>query len=396
MSLKIAKFVNEKITFLILAGMLMVVLAGHEKYGTDSFMFFAKVADIFLCLWGMIAAQATIVFIINKFFTKLGELTKGNSRSKLASKRIKDLTWTCDVVVLSIYFLLLCLIVNFLNVDIGRYIFYDNFVKIAWILLIATIAYKGIHKFENAVMEKAENENRDYYLKLQTFLPVISVIFDIILLLTAVLIGLANFNISVTPILAAFSIFGAAVGLAAKDTIQAFLSGVTLLIERNLYVGELVVVNGIKGIVEKLSIRVMHLRSKDGGVHIIPYNFVGAISNYSGEYKRYFDDLHVLNTNDVPKVTEILKKIIEDMKKEDRYSGKIIGDVIIRGIKPFDLTGIRIFWEIVTTPDVEELHIKCDVYSRLLKVYDKQKIEIPKISNISTIHQDQKNTDSNH
>ncbi|MDR1362182.1 MAG: mechanosensitive ion channel family protein [Holosporaceae bacterium] len=385
MSLKITKFINEKFTFLTIAGMLMLIVANHENRGMDSLAFLSKVTGVFLFLLGSMIIQATIVFVINKFFAKLDELGHSNDKSKAASQKIKDLVWICDVIVLSAYFFALCGILNFVGVEVVRYVFYDNFVKMAWLLFVTALIYKGVHEFESAILEKAENDNRDYYLKLKTFSPVISIVFDTVLFLIAALIGLANLNVNVTPILAAFSIFSAAVGLAAKDTIQAFLNGITLLMERNLYVGERVVVNGLKGIVVKLSIRVMHLRGEDGGVHIIPYNLINTITNYSGEYKRHFDDLRVMNRDDVEKVMAILKKIIQDMKKESYYCEKIIGDVIIHGIKPFDLTGIKIFWEIVTTPDLEDFRIKCDVYDRLLTIFGKKKICIPQISTIDCL-----------
>jgi small-conductance mechanosensitive channel len=199
----------------------------------------------------------------------------------------------------------------------------------------------------------------------------------------AILIGLANFDINITPILAAFSVFSAAVGLAAKDVIQAFLQGVTLLVEKNLYIGEKVKINDVVGVIEKLSIRIIHLRLDDGSLHSIPYNCVNVITNYSDGYVRHFDDLRVLNAKDVQKACQILRKVVADMRKSPEYGEKILDDVVIYGVNPFDLSGIRIFWMIAAKTEINDQILKCDLYNRVMLEFSKQNIEIPMATSIT-------------
>jgi small-conductance mechanosensitive channel len=375
MSSKITGFINEKFTYLALVGMIAVVMINNNNLASST-KFFVNVNDIFSLLFEMFAFQILIVCIINKFFTKLEELND-IGQSKMTFKRMENLVWICDIVVLVLYFVVLCFMMKFAGIDVGKYVFHDKVVILAWIIFITTIFYKGFHEFEEALLEKSKNEDLAYYTKLQTFLPTISVAFHALLFLVALLIGLANFDINVTPILAAFSVFSAAIGLAAKDVIQAFLQGVTLLMERNLYVGEKVKINDVVGIIEKLSVRVIHLRLDDGSVHSIPYNHVDAITNYSSDQIRHYDDLRVLHAEDVSKAFEILRDVIADMRQSPEYAGKIVDDVKIYGIKPFDLSGIRISWMVITTPEINDSVLKCDLYSRLMVEFTKQNLEIP-------------------
>jgi small-conductance mechanosensitive channel len=383
MSSKITNFINEKFTYLALVGMIAVVMINNSSLSPSSTKFFVNVNDVFSLLFEMFAFQILIVCIINKFFSKLEELEEADKQSKVALKRMENLIWICDIIVLALYFVVLCFVMKFAGIDVGKYVFHDKIVTLAWIIFITTIFYKGFHEFEEALLEKAKNEDVAYYTKLQTFLPTVSISFHTLLFLVAMLIGLANFSINVTPILAAFSVFSAAVGLAAKDVIQAFLQGVTLLMERNLYVGEKVKINDVVGVIEKLSVRIIHLRLDDGSLHSIPYNHVNSITNYSNGYIRHFDDLRILRMEDVSKAFEILREVVADMRQSPTYAGKIVADVTIYGIKPFDLSGIRISWMILTTPEVNDSAMKCDLYNRLMLEFTKQNLEIPMASNVT-------------
>jgi small conductance mechanosensitive channel len=203
----------------------------------------------------------------------------------------------------------------------------------------------------------------------------------VLLFVTASLIALANLGINITPILASFSIFSAAVGLAAKDIIQSFLQGVMLLIEENLLIGEFIKINDMIGIVEKLSVRALQLRDEDGSVHVIPYNCVNSITNYSKEYSRHFDSLRLSSWKDVEKGKQILADVVKRMREEPEYKDIIIGDVIIHGLKPFDLTGLKIYWEVRTTPMGE--YVPCEIYDRLINEFNKNGIEIPMATSIN-------------
>ncbi|GHT95231.1 hypothetical protein FACS1894122_12570 [Alphaproteobacteria bacterium] len=383
MSSKITTFINGKFVYLALAGMIAVVVSNHNVDNTSSALFFVNINGIFSLLFEMFAAQIVIVCIVNKFFAKLEEIEEGSAHFKASTKRMENLVWICDIIVLVCYLLMLCFLMKLAGIDIDQYIFHDKIVTVAWIIFITTILYKGFHEFKEAILERAKAENKDDYTKLQTFFPTISVLFHLILFLVATLLGLSNFNINVTPILAAFSVFSAAIGLAAKDVIQSFLQGVVFLVEKNLYVGEYVEINGIKGSIEKLSLRVIHLRCDNGSVHVIPYHFVNALTNYSKDYFRHFDDLRVSCKEDVDTASKILREIVNEMKTSEKFEGKIIGDVAILGVRPFDLTGIKIFWQIVTVPGVSDTVLKCYLYDRLMNEFAKQNITIPKADSIN-------------
>src|SRR5690606_26082461 len=56
-------------------------------------------------------------------------------------------------------------------------------------------------------------------------------------------------------------------------------TGIFLLMENAMQVGDSVTVAGVSGTVENLSIRTVRLRSSDGVLHIIPFSSVSTVSN---------------------------------------------------------------------------------------------------------------------
>lgn len=382
MSAKLTTFLNDKFTYFSLGCMLYVVAVNYSHNSSNDVLLLTHL-NAYLFLFEIFAFQSIVVFFINKFLCQLKSLEKGDKSKRAISNRKKNLVWICDVIVLGLYFSVLCFAIQFAGIDLKKYLFRNNLVTISGIAFITIIIYKGFNEIKDSVLEKAESGNDEYYTKLKTFFPTLSAAFYVILFITSSLIALSNLGINITPILATFSIFSAAVGLAAKDIIQAFLQGFTLLIEKNLYVGEFVKVNDMTGIIEKLSVRVIQIRDLDGSVHIIPYNFINSITNYSKDYSCHLDSLRLSSSKDINKACEILTQLINTMKKEEKYYRKILGDLKIHGLKPFDLTGVQILWEIKTTPDAVGADFTYDLYSRLVDEFNKAGIEVPIASNIN-------------
>jgi len=90
------------------------------------------------------------------------------------------------------------------------------------------------------------------------------------LLTLIVVMVLAQFGINVTGLIAGLSIAGIAVGFAARDTIENFISGLTIYIDRPFRVGDWVHVSGTYGQVEDISFRSTRLKTLDNQLMIMP------------------------------------------------------------------------------------------------------------------------------
>jgi len=81
---------------------------------------------------------------------------------------------------------------------------------------------------------------------------------------------LAQFGIDVTAFLAGLSIVGIAIGFAAKDSLENFISGITILIDSPFRVGDQVEIEGTYGTVDEITLRSTRMRSQNNEVVVMP------------------------------------------------------------------------------------------------------------------------------
>jgi small conductance mechanosensitive channel len=85
-----------------------------------------------------------------------------------------------------------------------------------------------------------------------------------------VVMVLAQFGIDVTALVAGLSIAGLALGFAARDSLENFISGVTIMIDRPFRVGDQVVVDGTYGTVQEITLRSTRMRTLNNEIMVMP------------------------------------------------------------------------------------------------------------------------------
>jgi small conductance mechanosensitive channel len=111
------------------------------------------------------------------------------------------------------------------------------------------------------------------------------------LLLVVVIAALDQLGVQTTSLLAVFGAAGLAIGLALKDSLANFSSGVMLIIFRPFKVGDLIEAAGITGIVEEVRIFNTLFRTADNREIIVPNShiYAGPIVNVSARPTRRID-----------------------------------------------------------------------------------------------------------
>ena len=112
-----------------------------------------------------------------------------------------------------------------------------------------------------------------------------------VLLVVVVIAALDQLGIQTTSLLAVFGAAGLAIGLALKDSLANFSSGIMLIIFRPFKVGDFIEAAGISGTVEEVRIFSTILRTGDNREIIIPngHIYAGPIINVSARSTRRID-----------------------------------------------------------------------------------------------------------
>jgi small-conductance mechanosensitive channel len=150
------------------------------------------------------------------------------------------------------------------------------------------------------------------------------------------LTALSEIGVNVAPLLAGAGIVGIAIGFGSQKLVQDLITGLFLLLENTVQVGDNVSVSGLSGTVENVSIRTIRLRAGDGSVHIVPFSAVTTITNSSRGAGNAAVSVNVSYKEDTDRAGQILKDIVAEMRREPEYRQAIRGDLELWGVDKVD------------------------------------------------------------
>jgi len=159
-------------------------------------------------------------------------------------------------------------------------------VKIVAAILIFIIGKWLSHKISKLFSKLLEKNNVDV-----TLIGFLSNIIYYTLMIAVLIAVVGQLGINTTSFLAVVGAAGLAVGLALKDSLSNFASGVMLILFRPFRVGDVVSVGGATGKVEKITIFTTILNTPDNQRVIIPNGNVtgGVIQNITANSTRRVD-----------------------------------------------------------------------------------------------------------
>lgn len=163
-------------------------------------------------------------------------------------------------------------------------------------------ATRRVHLNEN--IDDAEGQKR-----IETLTGIILGIGKIFLWTIFILIMLSKFNINIGPILASAGIVGLAVGFGAQELVRDFISGFFILLEDQIRTGDVAIINGTTGTVEKIEMRTTTLRDASGVVHIFQNGKINTMSNMTKGWSAIVVDIGIAYKEDTDHVNEVLKQV---------------------------------------------------------------------------------------
>ncbi len=143
---------------------------------------------------------------------------------------------------------------------------------------------------------------------LQTALVTLAWVFATIQALHAV-------GVDLVSVLGAAGVVGIAVGFASQTTLSNFISGIFLVGERSISLGDYIRVNGVEGSVEAINLLSVSLRQGDNSLIRIPIEDLikNPMVNITGDHMRRIDfDLGVDYASDLKQVRECILRVVQE------------------------------------------------------------------------------------
>jgi len=210
----------------------------------------------------------------------------------------------------------------------------------------------------------------------RTLLPMLRSTLLVIILIIVALVVLSAVGVNVTLLLGGLSIFGLAIGFGSQKLVQDIITGLFLLLEDAMQVGDSVTLGGMSGVVEKLSIRTIRLRGGDGSLNIIPFSSVTTVTNSSRDFGYAPINIGVGYNEDVDRVQAVIHEIFETMRAEPTWAAQISNDLELWGLDQFGASSVDIVGRI-KTPAGKQYAVRREFNRRIKIRFDADGIELP-------------------
>jgi small conductance mechanosensitive channel len=220
-------------------------------------------------------------------------------------------------------------------------------------------------------------KGRNPSMRARTMLPLIRNALLVTILTIAGIVTAANLGINVTPLLAGAGVIGLAIGFGAQSLVTDLITGLFIIIEDTISVGDWIDVDGgHAGTVEHLTIRTVRLRDGQGAIHAIPFSQIKIVKNLSRDFAYAVFEVRVPFSADVDHVTRLIREVGADLMADFRYRREMLGSVEVWGLDRFDPNWMVVKGQIKTRP-LQQWSVARAFNLRLKRKMDEAGIEIP-------------------
>ncbi|MCA8031773.1 mechanosensitive ion channel [Burkholderia arboris] len=210
-------------------------------------------------------------------------------------------------------------------------------VTIAIAAIVALVVWEAANiAIERRLQRWTREGNLVRAARLRTLLPMLRSLLFVMIALVVVLTGLSELGVNVGPLLAGASIFGVALGFGSQKLVQDFITGIFLLMENAMQVGDWVTLAGVSGTVEYLSIRTVRLRAGDGSLYTIPFSSVTTVNNTNRGLGNAAVKVSIAYGEDIDRAITTLKEIGAALRDDPKYHDGILSDFSYWGIDQVD------------------------------------------------------------
>ena len=163
--------------------------------------------------------------------------------------------------------------------------------------------------------------------RLRTILPMLRAALFITIAVIVGLTALSEIGVNIAPLLAGAGIVGVAIGFGSQKLVQDVVTGMFVLFENAIQVGDWVTVAGLSGKIEQLSVRTIWLRGGDGALHVVPFSSVGTITNTNRGLGTAAISVTIAYSEDSDRAADAMRGIAAEMREDSEYADRIIGDL---------------------------------------------------------------------
>ena len=186
---------------------------------------------------------------------------------------------------------------------------------------------------------------------------------------------LSEFGVQIAPLLAGAGVMGVAFGFGAQTLVKDFITGLFLIIEDIVSVGDSVMIGGFSGLVESMSLRTIRVRDFDGALHVFPYSEAQVIHNRSKAFGYAVFEPRISYVADVDEAINVMRRVGQKVRLDPKFAALILEPLEVVGVDRFTDLGVVIKGRIKTSPG-DQWKVAREFNRRLKLAFDSARVEM--------------------
>ena len=189
------------------------------------------------------------------------------------------------------------------------------------------------------------------------------------------IMALSEVGIDVGALLATAGVAGLAIGFGAQTLVKDVISGIFLLFDDILHVGDLVQIDGTAGSVEEIGVRLVKVRKFDGELVMIPAGEIRTFGNKSLDWARVIVPIGLSYGQDVDAILPIIQRVADDWAAE--HAEILLEEKPqVQSILDFGDSAVTVRVIVQVKPG-EQFAAERELRQRLKRTFDAHDVEIP-------------------
>jgi len=187
---------------------------------------------------------------------------------------------------------------------------------------------------------------------------------------------LSQLGVAIAPLLASAGVVGVAVGFGAQTLVKDFLTGLFLVVEDIVSVGDNVTIGESQGTVEAMTLRTIRLRAMSGTLHVFPYGEAQVIHNHTKVFSAYLFEVPVDYGADVDRALAVMTEVGASMRADPDWAPKLLDDLEVMGVDKLTASEV-VLKARFRTPPREQWKVGREYNRRLKSAFDAAGIASP-------------------
>lgn len=243
---------------------------------------------------------------------------------------------------------------------------------LAWLLV--ALLQRAIRKVRERIA--ARLGDRESVKRAETVGRVLRYVVAVVVSLVAGMLVLSELGVSVAPILGAAGVVGIAIGFGAQSLVKDYFNGLFLLLEDQIYQGDVVRLGEHGGLVEEMTLRYVRLRDYDGNVHYVPNGQIATVVNMSRGFAQAVVEVGVGYGTDLDQALRVMADTAETLRTDPAFADRILAPFEIAGVERWADSAVMLRGRFKVQP-LEQWAVRREFLRRLKAAFNAAGIEIP-------------------